>query len=389
MNKRALLIVLDSVGVGALPDAARYHDEGANTVGHIVEKTGVELPNLSAMGLGHIETTGLKKDENARGGYGRMMEQSAGKDTTTGHWEIAGVKLDKPFPTFPNGFPQEVIDRFEQAIGTKTLGNVVASGTAILDELGEEHLKTGYPIVYTSADSVFQIACNEEIVPLNRLYDMCETARSQLSGDYAVGRVIARPFVGKKSGAFTRTAGRRDYSLTPPRDTVLDTLKRAGHDVLAVGKIEDIFAHRGLTDSNHAAGNPACIDAMMAYLEKPFNGLCFVNLVDFDMVYGHRRNVQGYADALKAFDDVLPTIMEKLNDGDLLMITADHGCDPTHHGTDHTREHAPILARIKGRGGLADLGTRSSFADVAATVSEYFGLRERFEGTSFLKALEG
>lgn len=389
MNKRALLIVLDSVGVGALPDAARYADEGTNTVGHIVEKTKVELPNLCAMGLGHIETTGLHKDEHAFGGYGRMMEQSAGKDTTTGHWEIAGIKLDKPFPTFPQGFPKEVIDRFEQAIGTKTLGNTVASGTAILDELGEEHLQTGYPIVYTSADSVFQIACNEEIIPLERLYEMCEIARGQLTGDYAVGRVIARPFVGQKSGAFTRTAGRRDYSLTPTHDTVLDALKKAGHDVLAVGKIEDIFAHRGLTGSNHAAGNPACIEAMMQYLDQPFNGLCFVNLVDFDMAYGHRRNVQGYADALKAFDDVLPAIVEKLNEGDLLMITADHGCDPTHHGTDHTREHAPILARIKGKKGLHNLGTRATFADVAATIAEYFGLDERFGAASFLQTLEG
>lgn len=389
MNKRALLIVLDSVGVGALPDAARYSDEGANTVGHIVEKTKVPLPNLCKMGLGHIETTGLSKAPDAHGAYGRMMERSMGKDTTTGHWEIAGIALDKPFPTFPEGFPKEVIDRFEQAIGTKTLGNIVASGTAILDQLGEEHVRTGYPIVYTSADSVFQIACNEEIIPLNRLYEMCEIARGQLTGDYAVGRVIARPFVGRKSGAFIRTAGRRDYSLTPPRDTLLDALKNAGHDVLAVGKIEDIFAHRGLTGSNHASGNPACIEAMMQYLDQPFNGLCFVNLVDFDMVYGHRRNVQGYADALKAFDDALPSIMAKLNEGDLLMITADHGCDPTHHGTDHTREYVPILARIMGMKGLHDLGTRSTFADAAATISEYFGLKERFGAASFLKALEG
>lgn len=388
MNHRALLIVLDSVGVGALPDAVRYSDEGANTVGHIVEKTNVELPNLCAMGLGHIASTHLQKDQKAVGGYGRMMEQSPGKDTTTGHWEMAGVKLEKPFPTFPNGFPQKVIERFEEAIGTKTLGNKVASGTVILDELGEEHLKTGYPIVYTSADSVFQIACNEEIIPLQRLYEMCQIARCQLTGEYAVGRVIARPFVGQKSGGFTRTAGRRDYSLTPPRDTVLDILKKTGHDILGVGKIEDIFAHRGMTDSNHAAGNPACIEAMMHYLDKPFHGLCFVNLVDFDMVYGHRRNVEGYAAALQAFDDALPSIIQKLNDGDFLMITADHGCDPTHHGTDHTREYVPILAHIKGKQTSVDLGTRETFADVAATIGEYFGLEERFGGTSFLPELE-
>lgn len=389
MQKRALLIVLDSVGAGALPDAALYGDEGANTIGHIAEKTELVLPNLRAMGLGHIEAVGLEKDRQAVGGYGRMMERSAGKDTTTGHWELAGVKLDKPFPTFPNGFPAEVIGRFEAAIGVKTLGNIVASGTEILDALGEEHMRTGRPIVYTSADSVFQIACHEGVVPLEKLYGMCETARRQLAGDYAVGRVIARPFVGERRGAFTRTAGRRDYSLAPPRDTVLDALKKSGRDVLAVGKIEDIFAHRGITDSVHAAGNPACIEAMMAYLDRLFHGLCFVNLVDFDMVYGHRRNVQGYADALMAFDRVLPTVIEKLNEGDLLMITADHGCDPTHRGTDHTREYAPMLARLKGQSRLVNLGTRASFADAAATVAEYFGLAERFGGASFLRELEG
>ena len=317
-----------------------------------------------------------------------MAEKSPGKDTTTGHWELAGIRLSQPFPTFPDGFPEEVMRRFEEAIGTKTLGNVVASGTAILDELGEEHMRTGYPIVYTSADSVFQIACHEDIIPLERLYEMCEIAREQLTGKYAVGRVIARPFVGTGRGAFKRTGGRRDFSLVPTQPNILDVLKDSGHDVLAVGKIEDIFAHQGITQSNHAAGNPACIEAMKDYLEEPFNGLCFVNLVDFDMVYGHRRNVQGYADALMAFDQALPDILKLLNEGDLLLITADHGCDPTHHGTDHTREYVPLVAVKNGQKKLLNLGTRASFADVAATISDYFGLQERFQAESFLPELE-
>jgi phosphopentomutase len=276
--------------------------------------------------------------------------------------------------------------RFEDAIRRKTLGNKVASGTVVLDELGEEHMKTGWPIIYTSADSVFQIACHEEIIPPNDLYAMCQTARSMLIGPYAVGRVIARPFIGDKKGAFKRTGNRRDFSLEP-RLTVLDTLKSSGHDVIAVGKIEDIFAQKGITQSNHAAGNPACIEAMFEYLERPFNGLCFVNLVDTDMVYGHRRDVQGYANALMDFDRVVPQIKAALNPGDLLLITADHGCDPTYKGTDHTREYVPVLAWKKGMKSLTDLGVRSTFADIAATISEYFGLTERFNATSFNKEI--
>lgn len=389
MNRRVLLIILDSVGVGALPDAEKYGDVGANTVGNIAKQVPLNLPHLNRLGFGHIAGTNLTPDENAIGGYGRMVEKSPGKDTTTGHWELAGIRLKQPFPTFPDGFPVEVMQRFEQAIGTKTLGNVVASGTAILDELGEEHMRTGYPIVYTSADSVFQIACHEEIVPLEKLYEMCEIAREQLTGKYAVGRVIARPFVGEKKGAFKRTGGRKDYSLVPTEKTVLDILKNAGHDVLAVGKIEDIFAHQGITESNHAAGNPACIEATKEFMARPFNGLCFVNLVDFDMVYGHRRNVQGYAEALMEFDAALPDIMSLLREGDLLIITADHGCDPAHHGTDHTREYVPLIAWKYGQKKLVNLGTRQTFADVAATISEYFNLEERFNADSFLKELEG
>lgn len=386
MNKRVVLIVLDSAGVGALPDAHLYDDEGANTIGHIAQNTELDLPHLRSMGLGHIQSTYLEKDTDAIGAYGKMAELSPGKDTTTGHWEIAGQILSQPFPTFPDGFPKHFMNRFEKAIGRKTLGNMVASGTAILDELGEEHLKTGRPIVYTSADSVFQIACHEEIIPPKELYAMCQTARAMLVGPYAVGRVIARPFVGKQKGLFKRTGNRRDFSLEP-KYTVLDVLKASGHDVIAVGKIEDIFAGKGITQSNHASGNAACIEATLEYLNQPFNGLCFVNLVDTDMLYGHRRDVQGYANALMDFDTIVPEVKDALNPGDLLIITADHGCDPTHHGTDHTREYVPVLAWKKGMKQLTDLGVRSTFADIAATISEYFNLNERFGAISFLKEI--
>ena len=387
--KRALLIVLDSVGVGALPDAHLYGDEGANTLGNLARATDLDLKHLRSLGLGHIQQAHLPKDEAAIGGYGRMREKSPGKDTTTGHWEMAGIRLKEPFPYFTQeGFPQELINRFEAAIGRKTLGNYAASGTAIIDELGEEHLRTGYPIVYTSADSVFQLAANEQIVPLEQLYAWCEIARGMLQGPWGVGRVIARPFVGDKKGSFTRTGGRRDYSLTPPDDTILDVLKARGLQVLGVGKIEDIFAHRGLTGSNHAAGNEACIDATLDYMRQPFEGLCFVNLVDTDMVWGHRRDPEGYKNALEAFDARLSEIMATLGEDDLLIITADHGCDPTFKGTDHTREHAPLIAWHRGMKAAVDLGDRASFADVAATLAEYFGAPERFEATSFLGELE-
>ncbi len=388
MKKRALLIVLDSVGVGALDDAANYGDSGANTLKHIKEKTGIRLENMQKMGLGHIKESGFEKNISASGAFGKMAEKSNGKDTTTGHWEIAGLRLPNPFPTFPDGFPKDLIESFEKAIGTKTLGNIAASGTAIIQELGEEHIKTGYPIVYTSADSVFQIAANEAVIPVEKLYSICETARNLLAGPYAVARVIARPFVGNKKGEFTRTGFRKDFSVKPFGKTILDFLKDSGKDVLAVGKIVDIFAGQGITQSNHAAGNEKCIQAAKEYLKTDFNGLCFVNLVDFDMLYGHRRNVEGYAKALLDFDKELPELYKMLNNGDMLIITADHGCDPTHKGTDHTREYVPLLAVIKGKEKLVDLGVRSTFADVAATISEYFGLEERFNATSFLNQLE-
>lgn len=386
--KRVLLVVLDSVGAGALPDADLYGDVGANTLGNIAKAVPLRLPNMNAMGFSHIPDIHLEPLKDAKGAFGKMAEVSPGKDTTTGHWEMAGIQLQKAFPTFPDGFDETLIKQFEDAIGTKTLGNYASSGTVILDELGEEHMRTGYPIVYTSADSVFQIAAHEDIIPLERLYELCGIARSLLTGEYAVGRVIARPFVGEKAGAFVRTKGRRDFSLDPTDDTILDVLKDNSFDVLGVGKIEDIFNHRGLTGSNHAAGNPACIDATIEYMKKPFDGLCFVNLVDTDMIYGHRRDVKGYRDALEYFDSRLPELTDSMGPDDLLMITADHGCDPTFHGTDHTREYVPLLVWYKGIEGLYNLGIRESFSDVAATISDFFGLEERFNAKSFLEEIK-
>ena len=387
--KRVILIVLDSVGAGWLPDAARYGDEGASTLRHIIETEHPALPNLAALGLGLIPGVPYAAHPARAGLYGRAMEVSAGMDTTTGHWEMAGLRLDTPFPTFPGGFPAEFIAAFERAIGRGTLGNYASSGTVILDELGEEHLRTGKPIVYTSADSVFQIAAHEEVIPLDELYALCRTARAMLAGPLAVGRVIARPFVGTGKGQFQRTGHRRDFSLEPTGETLLDVLKAAGRDVIGVGKIEDIFCERGLTASNHAAGNPACVEATLAELEKDFNGLLFVNLVDFDSVYGHRNDAAGYARALEYFDQRLPEITARMGDDDLLLITADHGCDPCYPGTDHTREYIPLLGWRRALPALIDLGTRATYADIAATVAELFGLPQRFGATSFADQIKG
>ena len=384
MSKKAILIVLDSVGIGALADAASYGDAGADTLGHIIKACQPEIPNLMALGLGHIDDVSFGSDtERVEGSYCKMKEVSAGKDTTTGHWEIAGVQLTRPFPTFPNGFPQDFLARFEAAVGRGTIGNKPASGTAILDELGEEHIRTGKLIVYTSADSVFQIAANEAVVPLPELYRACEIARDMLVGELEVGRVIARPFVGEKAGAFKRTGGRRDYSAVPPT-TMLDLLSEAGKTVYAVGKIEDIFCLRGITRSNHAAGNPACMEAMYNAMQEDFDGLLFVNLVDFDMVYGHRRDVAGYAAALEAFDREIPRIKAMMGEDDILLITADHGCDPCHTGTDHTREHVPLLIWGQKVKGGVNLGVRETYADIAATVLDYFGVKSSVKGTSVL-----
>ncbi len=387
--KKAVLIVLDSVGAGYLPDAALYGDEGANTLRHVAESVPLQVPNMRALGLGHIPGLAIPPDEKAAGFFGRAAERSKGKDTTTGHWEMAGVILSSPFPTFPDGFPEEVIRPFEEAIGTKVIGNKPASGTTILDELGEEHLRTGYPIVYTSADSVFQIACHEALYSVDKLYELCRIARRQLQGPFGVGRVIARPFTGTGKGAFTRTPRRKDFSLEPVSETILDVLKASGHDVLGVGKIEDIFAEKGLTGSVHSAGNPACTQSTIDYLHTDFDGLLFVNLVDTDMIYGHRRDPVGYANALMDFDRRLPEILSLLREGDLLIITADHGCDPTYKGTDHTREYVPVFGRIIGCPSLVNLGDRASFTDIAATIADYFGLPQRFEGISFLNEAKG
>ena len=385
-NKKVILIVLDSVGCGNAPDARQYGDEGANTLGHIAEKAQPRLPNMEAIGLGNIPGSGFAPAACPTGLYGRCIERSAGKDTTTGHWEIAGLPLKTPFPTYPNGFPADVIEAFERATGRGVLGNLPASGTAILDELGEEHMRTGKLIVYTSADSVFQIAAHEDIVPPQELWHICEQARALLQGEHGVGRVIARPFIGKP-GAFVRTGNRRDFSLTPPSDTMLDVLSRAGLDVWGVGKIEDIFAHRGLTQSIHSAGNPACIETLLSMMEKDMNGLIFVNLVDFDSVYGHRRDVAGYAKGLEEFDAALPQIMARMGEDDVLMMTADHGCDPTYRGTDHTREMVPLLCWERG-GKSQALGTRDTYGDIAATILERFDLKNTLCGTSFAELLK-
>lgn len=385
--KRVFMIVLDSVGAGALPDAAAYGDVGANTLGHIWEQAHPSLPQMESMGLGRIPGLQYPVPVDGAGAFGRAAEVSAGKDTTTGHWELMGLKLTKPFPTYPHGFPQDVMAEFERRIGRKTLGNCTASGTAILDELGEEHMRTGFPIVYTSADSVFQIACHEDVIPVDELYRICRVAREMLQGDHAVGRVIARPFTGTGKGHFTRTLHRHDFSLEPVGETLLDVMHAHGIYTMGVGKIEDIFCMRGLQESDHAAGNPACVDSFEKVMEKDFTGFVFVNLVDFDSVYGHRRDVKGYAEGLEYFDGRLKDIRERMKDDDLIILTADHGCDPAYTGTDHTREYIPILAWHKGMKGLTDLGTRKTYADLAATVAELFGLEERFGAESFANKL--
>lgn len=381
--KRVILIVLDSVGIGALPDARDYGDEGVNTLVHIAEHVGcLNLPNMARLGLGNLDNIPGVKPGEAAGAFGKMAERSSGKDTTTGHWELSGIVLKEAFPTFPDGFPAELMQRFEAAIGRKTIGNYPASGTAILDELGEEHLKTGYPIVYTSADSVFQIACHEEIIPIEELYKMCRIARAMLTGPFGVGRVIARPFIGTP-GNFKRTERREDFSLEPENRTVLDLVKEAGLEVMGVGKIIDIFAGRGLTQSNHTVPNMTSVDALLDFMGQEKPGFIFTNLVEFDMVYGHRRDVVGYAKALEKFDARLPEIIAAMHADDVLMITADHGCDPTHTGTDHTREYVPLLVYGEAVKAECNLGIRDSFADLGATVGELLGVQTPTEGKSF------
>ncbi|HOP72490.1 MAG TPA: phosphopentomutase [Thermoclostridium caenicola] len=386
--KRAIIIVLDSVGIGEQPDAGLYGDEGSNTLGHIClqlkDQPWFSLANMERLGLGHIDGVDyLDKTREPIGAFGRLLELSKGKDTTTGHWEIAGIVMDKAFPVYPNGFPPEIIQAFEEAIGRKTLGNYPASGTQIIDELGAEHMKTGYPIVYTSADSVFQIAAHEEVIPLELLYEMCEKARRILTGDHAVGRVIARPFVGAP-GTFRRTANRKDFSLDPIRKTVLDYAAEKGYQVRAVGKIEDIFNGRGITHAVHTHSNMDGVDRTLEWLKEDFEGILFTNLVDFDMLYGHRNNVEGYGRALVEFDARLPEIINAMKDDDILFITADHGCDPETESTDHSREYTPVLVYSRKVRAGVNLGTRKGFSNIAATIADYLGLSADIAGESFL-----
>ena len=387
MEKRVFLIVLDSFGIGAEPDAAAFGDEGTNTLGAIAKHPNFNCPNLRRLGMFNIDgVTAGEKTDAPIGSFARLQEQSMGKDTTIGHWEIAGVVSPKPLPTFPEGFPEALIHEFEEKTGHKVLCNKPYSGTQVLKDYGEQAMKENALIVYTSADSVFQVAANEELVPVHELYRYCEIAREMLRDDLEVGRVIARPFVGERAGAFKRTGGRRDFSAMPP-ETMCDVLAAAGKTVYGVGKIEDIFGHRGITQSNHAAGNPACMEATFAAMKEDFDGLLFVNLVDFDMVYGHRRDVQGYARALEEFDRQLPQIQALMGDEDMLVLTADHGCDPCHTGTDHTREHTPLLVWGRGLRPGVNLGTRQTYADISATVLDFFGMDKKLKGTSFLEQL--
>lgn len=387
--KRAIIIVLDSVGMGELPDAADYGDIGSNTLGNIAAAVeSFSLPNLEKLGLGCIEgIRGYPAADNPAGCFGRMAERSAGKDTTTGHWEIAGVTLEKPFPTYPHGFPDVIVKRFEAAIGTKTLGNYAASGTEIIKELGQQHIKTGYPIIYTSADSVFQIAAHEEVIPIEKLYGICSEARSILTGEHAVGRVIARPFAGTE-GSFARTDRRRDFSLKPIRKTILDYIKEKGHQVKAVGKIEDIFAGEGITEAVHIHGDMDGVDKTIGYMEQKFEGLIFTNLVEFDMIYGHRNNAAGYAQALSQFDERLPELLDAMAPEDILFITADHGCDPTTKSTDHSREYVPLLVYGGNIRQGVNLGTRKTFSDIAQTLSEMFGAGGDFGARSFYRDIK-
>ena len=386
MAKRAFLIVLDSVGIGQMPDAADWGDEGSDTLASIRNHPDFSCPNLVKMGLFNIDGVGGKMD-SPRTCYARMKEASKGKDTTIGHWEIAGVYSPKPLPTYPNGFPQEVISAFEKATGRGTLCNKPYSGTDVIRDFGEEHLKTGKLIVYTSADSVFQIAAHEDLVPVETLYEYCHQARELLQGEHGVGRIIARPFTGEYP--FKRTAKRHDYSLEPPATTIADVLQESGLDVISVGKIYDIFAGKGFTESYPTVNNEDGMDKTLALVNRDFHGLCFVNLVDFDMVYGHRNNVEGYARAMTAFDKRLGELLPLLQEDDLLIITADHGCDPATPSTDHSRECTPMLAYGKKLKQGVNLGTRDTFADIGATVLEWFGLpTEKIFGNSFLKEIK-
>lgn len=385
--KRIFLIVLDSCGIGALPDAEAFGDAGVHTLRSCYETGKLQIPTLLKLGLGNVEGVEfLEKQEQPAAAYGRCLEQSMGKDTTTGHWEIAGLISPNPMPTYPNGFPQEIIEAFCKETGRGILCNKPYSGTEVIKDYGDEHVKTGKLIVYTSADSVFQIAAHEEVVPLEDLYQYCKIARRILTGEHAVGRVIARPFVGV-DGVYTRTANRHDYSLEPYAATMLDVMKDAGKEVVAIGKITDIFAGKGVTESIFAHSNEEGMQRTMEAVKREFEGLCFTNLVDFDMIYGHRNDAEGYTKALNQFDQWLGKFVEQLGDEDALIITADHGCDPGDVSTDHTREYVPLLVYGKQIRPI-DLDTRTTFADIAATVCDWLGVQLDTKGKSFAKEVE-
>lgn len=388
--KRVFVVVMDSVGIGEAPDAEKYNDVGANTLGHIAEHMdGLHMPNMAKLGLGNIhELRGIEPVEKPLAHYTKMQEASAGKDTMTGHWEIMGLYIDTPFRTFPDGFPDEVIQKLEEKSGRKVIANKPASGTEIIEELGKEHMDTGALIVYTSADSVLQIAAHEDIVPLEELYEICEYAREVLNDpEYMVGRVIARPFIGEP-GSFERTANRHDYALKPFGRTVMSELKDANYDVIAIGKISDIFDGEGVTESLRTVSNMDGMDKLLETMDMDFTGLSFLNLVDFDAKYGHRRNPQGYGEALEEYDARLPEVFEKLREDDLLIITADHGNDPVHHGTDHTREYVPLLVHHKGITVGKELPLRKTFADLGETVADNFQVTSPKFGQSFLNEIK-
>ena len=384
--KRAILIVLDSLGVGELPDAKNYGDEGSHTLDNICKACGkLNIDELEKLGIGNIEGVTMPKAcDSAIGAYGRSSEKSMGKDTVTGHWEIGGVILEKPLNTYPDGFSKEIIDEFLKRTNKENiLGNTVASGTAIIEELGEEHVKTGYPIIYTSADSVFQIAAHEDVIPVEELYKMCEIAREMLVDKWAVGRVIARPFTGEV-GSFKRTSNRRDYALDPFNKTMLEYLKESGKEVAAVGKIEDIYNKKGVSLAVHTKNNMDGVDKTLEYMDTVKEGLIFTNLVDFDMLYGHRNDAKGYGKAIEEFNDRLQEIYAKMTDEDMLILTADHGCDPTTASTDHSREYIPILVYGKNLKGNVNLGTRETFADIGKTILDFFNVENELVGKSFL-----
>lgn len=387
--KRVTLIVLDSMGIGQLPDAEKYGDDGANTFNHIAEKMKkFEIPNLVELGLGNIKGVGGDKfkTDTPVGAFGKMAELSTGKDTITGHWEIAGIETKTPFKTYPDGFPKEFMEEFEKEIGVKCLGNYPASGTEIIEQLGPEHEETGMPIVYTSADSVFQIAANTDVIPLEKLYEICKTARRLLVGEWACGRVIARPYV-LKDGERVRTSERHDYAVSPSHETVLDSVKATGKTVYAVGKINDIFNGQGITEPVHTENNMDGVNKTIEALKKDFEGFIFTNLVDFDSKFGHRRDVVGYGKAIMEFDKRIPEIIMAMGDEDLLILCADHGNDPVHRGWDHTREYVPLLVWGKKIKAGADLGVRQSFADIGATIAEYLGAEPTSIGMSFVKEI--